>query len=249
MIRNHTTFWDETLRLHPVEHGHADKHKEVHPGRHTHVQNCDHETTASLQKRFHRIYSLKKTCSSPPGNNQHGVHHGVVFENNNGGGGTTFYSKIIETLASKKLIMDHVVEAEDVKSIDPLPEVEMRDLKYISKTIKALHRLTFNMMINNQTGKYSALRRFMATCVDVEDPHVHHKNLYLCSFVHSCAKTCKQSLSMRLVMFHKPLRAGRLCMYSEGGGGGGGGVAGRAAFRQARRQGLPEVLQAGQHRH
>ena len=104
-----------------------------------------------------------------------------------------------------------------MKSIDPLPEVEMRDLKYSSKTIKALHRLTFNMMINNQTGTYSALRRFMATCVDVEDPHVHHKNLYLCSFVHSCATTCKQSLSMRLVMFHKPLRAGRLCMYSEEG--------------------------------
>jgi len=187
-----------------------------------------------LKKDFVKfIHKNTTVCSADPSTTQHGAHHRAVIENNNNTNNnkcvdnennmTTFYSKIVETLASNKLTVENVVDTDGINDIDALPEVDMRQLKYSSKTIKALHKLTFKMMVDNQTGTYSVLRKFMAMCVRgdddndrEEDPHVRHKNLYLCSFVHSCAKTCKQSLSMRLVMFYKPLRAGRLCMYSEG---------------------------------
>ncbi|GFR78643.1 hypothetical protein ElyMa_002267700 [Elysia marginata] len=127
-----------------------------------------------------------------------------------------FYNKVVEALAARKLTADHVVTAETFNDIQPLPEVSLDDLKYSSKTIKGLHKLAYTLVMNNPMGTYGVMRRFMADCTDEFLQCERHKNLYVCSFIHACVKTCIRATSIKLISLDKCLRPGSLCIYSEG---------------------------------
>ena len=128
---------------------------------------------------------------------------------------TAFYSRIIENLASHKAgeSSDHVIAAETFEQINPLEEVNMSELRYSTKSQKALHILTYKFMMENAMGTYRLLRRFMRMAVEQSQ---QHRNIYTCQFIHLVAKACRASTSVRLFPYAR--RASLIRdLVSEGG--------------------------------
>ena len=115
-----------------------------------------------------------------------------------------YYGAHVERLATDKSVKAsrNVTDCDSYEAITPLPVIDMRDLLYSRESIRFLHGVCFEQFFNNPMYLLRRLTQFMK-----ESLQVSSTNLNACSMLHSLAKSCKKSMTVRLTLLTEKIPA------------------------------------------
>lgn len=122
-----------------------------------------------------------------------------------------YYVTHIEPIVATKSknMVTHVLSADTLDDITPLPIVDMSNLAYDRPVLEFLHDVGYNRYHNNPIQLMRQLSMYMSRCVS----DITMANLYVRTYLHSLAKSCKRRSSVHLTLMDRklPQRSG-LCL-------------------------------------